>query len=197
MAPRVPARARWPRARPRCRGLGGLGLVRRVWIGWLHSLGLGGLGLGVDRRGRVSGRSRSIGRGRLGGGSGAIGSRGVRRLALGRGGDGVDLGGRRRVGGSVLIRGGFRVGDLGRGAISGGRLRGRLRSPGFGVGRRFGRGLLDGLVGDGDRPRGLVRHLRVHRCGRFGVRRGPALLLFGQRSGHSWWWICTRESRTA
>ena len=53
-----------------------------------------------------------------------------------------------------------------------------------------------GLVGDGDRRGGLLGRL-VGGGDRLRLRRGPALLLFGQGSGHSWLWICSRESRTA
>jgi hypothetical protein len=50
-----------------------------------------------------------------------------------------------------------------------------------GGGRRDG--VLGRLIGDGgNSPR---------------LRRGPALLFFGQGFGHSWLWICARESRTA
>ena len=54
-----------------------------------------------------------------------------------------------------------------------------------------------GLVGDGDRRDGVLGRLVGDGGDGLRLRRGPALLLFGQGSGHSWWWICARESRTA
>ena len=54
-----------------------------------------------------------------------------------------------------------------------------------------------GLVGDGDRRRGVFGRLVGDGGDGLRLRRGPALLLFGQGGGHSWWWICARESRTA
>ena len=54
-----------------------------------------------------------------------------------------------------------------------------------------------GLVGDGDRRDGVFGRLVGDGGDSLRLRRGPALLLFGQGSGHSWWWICARESRTA
>ena len=53
-----------------------------------------------------------------------------------------------------------------------------------------------GFVGDGNR-RGAVLGRLVGGGDGLRLRRGPALLLFGQGSGHSWLWICSRESRTA
>ena len=54
-----------------------------------------------------------------------------------------------------------------------------------------------GLVGDGDRRDAVLGRLVGGGGDRLRLRRGPALLLFGQGSGHSWLWICARESRTA
>ena len=65
-----------------------------------------------------------------------------------------------------------------------------------GVGDLVGGGLaLGGHVGDRDRGDGLLGRLWGHGgvCRR--VRRGPALLVFGQCDGHSSWWIRARESR--
>src|SRR6185436_9488046 len=119
----------------------------------------GGLGLGS--------LARRLGRGGLGGGLG-LGSLARR---LGRGG----LGGLARVIGR-RVRGG---GGCVRGCVRGCRSVGARLLGGLG-GRGLGR-----LVGDGDRPRGSVRRLVVHRRGGVGGRRGAALLLFGQCIGLS------------
>ena len=77
----------------------------------------------------------------------------------------------------------------------------RRRAASGSDGLRLGGG--DGLVDDGG---GLVGgHGRDGLLGRLigdggngpRLRRGPAQLFFGQGFGHSWLWICARESRTA
>jgi hypothetical protein len=137
----------------------------------------GGRRIGGLVRTQLFGRGLAV-RGRLDG-----------RRGLGRGGGLGPIG--FGVGGG--IGDGFGVGSL-RGGIGRGY---RLRFGG-GFGGRFGFvGAGGGLVGDGYRRDGLFGRLVGDGGDGLRLRRGPALLVFGQGSGHSWWWICARESRTA
>ncbi len=91
---------------------------------------------------------------------------------------------RAEAAGSSAGRGGFlRCGIARRGAL---RLAGR-----FGFSWTGG-----GLVSDGDRRDGFFGRLVGDGGDGLRLRRGPARLFFGQGFGHSWLWICARESKT-
>ena len=171
----------------RCRcGVGGAAGAASVTAraGGLAMAG-GGFGLGGGLGGRRSAARARRAR------SASARARRRRRQARARAGSGSGARGDGGGGGRPTASGGAAARPRGVGLGLGG------RGSGLRVGRWGGSvGVRGGLVGDGNRRDGVLGRL-VGGRDRSRLRRGPAQLFFGQRFGHSWWWICSRESRTA